>query len=178
MKKVFSLICVSLVCLTIWASKEFSASFDCMFLQDFARNKSAIQLNADTRFTFDTNYQIRVPLTVSIKQTGYFVDTGIYAVCYPYKGLFFGVSVFETGFTLKNANSTKKTMVLNEIMAGWKFDIKNGWFVEPTLVIKDPTGTYSNEYAQLKGLFPCYRTYRLRVSVGKSFNIGGKSHEN
>lgn len=167
-----TLLVIVLACLSffIWADKQLGFGFDALFLQDFAFNKTAVQLNLDGRLRFAESYEIRIPVTVSVKQTSRMIDTGIYAICYPYKGLFFGVSVFEI------ANFNQNPMILNEIIAGWNFPINEKFFIEPSLVIKDPTGTYSNEYSTIRGVYPCYKTFRVRLTAGITFNLRGEKH--
>lgn len=168
MKKLLLVLTIVFITISLNAIPTLSVGFDSGFVQDFIRNKTAIQLSADARFKFEDICEIRIPLTFSVKKSDMLFDTGIYAICYPYKGLFFGISIFETGIT------KKQTMILNEIMAGWTFKVKERWFIEPCLVIKDPSGSYSQEYSALKGSFPCYRTYRLRLNVGAQFELGAE----
>ncbi len=174
-------------------SNNLGFAFDCAVVQDFVLSKGSFQLSGDFRvFAFD-GFQLRLPIGFACNygsggadvsgraggsgrggsrgsgSGGYMFEFGALLVYYPWeKGPFMGLSLFQIGLT--GDNSLLENLInLNEVVFGWTFDLGHGLLLEPSVSIRDPSGTFSDEYSKIKGVFPCYGTFRFRLSFGWLF---------
>ena len=108
-------------------------------------------------------------MAVSFIGESLMLEGGIDLVYYPWRtGPFLALSVFRMGFT-GGCSNLENMVNLNEVQIGWTFEFGPGLFVEPGLAVRDPSGTFSDEYSRLKGTFPCYTTFRGKLSFGYWF---------
>lgn len=164
-------------------SNNLGFAFDCAVVQDFILSKGSFQLSGDFRvFAFD-GFQLRLPFGFACNYGsggfvggssrggtgGYMFEFGALLAYYPWeKGPFMGLSLFQVGLT--GDNSLLENLInLNEVVFGWTFDLGHGLLLEPSVSIRDPSGTFSDEYSKIKGVFPCYGTFRFRLSFGWLF---------
>ncbi|HAN43564.1 MAG TPA: hypothetical protein DCP98_09100 [Sphaerochaeta sp.] len=144
-------------------------SADLAAVQDIFLGKGSFQVSLDFRTMLSEEFQIRIPLSCTINGTSFLGESGIVLVYYPWaEGPFMGLSVFQAGFS-QGSDTLDNFVNLNEVLLGWTFEFGPGLFVEPCLAIRDPSGTFSDEYSRLKGAFPCYTTFRGRLSFGWYF---------
>ncbi len=138
-------------------------------IQDVFLGKGSFQLSIDVRTMLSEKFQIRVPFSVSVNRSAFLLESGIVLAYYPWeKGPFMGLSVFQAGFS-HGSDTLDNFVNLNEVLLGWSFEFGPGLFIEPCLAVRDPSGTFSDEYSSLKGAFPCYTTFRGRLNVGWYF---------
>lgn len=169
MRKTFLLVVVLVVLLLpVCASSVLGAALDLGTVQDLALGKGSCQLNLDFRFDVMDSFQLRIPLSLSLCLPSTMLEAGIHLVYYPWQtGPFLGMSLVQTGFVFGDS-SLDRVIALNEVVLGWTIGI-GPFFVEPSVAIRDPSGTFSNEYASLKGVFPCYTSFRARLIFGWNF---------
>lgn len=170
MKKALVLLIV--LCLTgaIWAS-SFGFGADLAFAQDFIINRNAVQANIDFRTAFGGQYELRVPITVDFADSNIFIEGGITFVYYPWdKGFYMGLSALQMGYSLKQRISGKALFNLNEVVVGWTLNLPWGFLVEPELVVRNPSGTYDDEYSELLGALGNYGRFRGRLLFGWKYN--------
>ncbi len=148
---------------------SFGFAGDLLFVQDFIFGEGSNNIQLDLRAMVSDNFQLRIPVGLSLNRQSFMVETGFFVVYYPWgTGPFMGLSVFQFGFT--DGTDYLDSMVnLNEVAVGWTFEFGPGLFVEPSLSIRDPSGTFSDEYSSIKGVFPCYTVFRGRLSFGWYF---------
>lgn len=138
-------------------------------VQDALRGKGSYQIEIDVRAMVSDEFQLRIPVTFTFNKPSLLVEVGVMLVYFPWrKGPFMGLSMFQVGLT-RNCMDLENVVNLNEIVFGWSFEFGPGLFVEPALAIRDPSGTFSDEYSKIKGAFPCYTTFRGRLSFGWYF---------
>lgn len=172
-------------------SNNLGLSLDCAAVQDLIFSKGSFQLTGDFRvFVFD-GFELRLPFGFSYafgsssgsKAGGssraggsslgvdgaFMFEFGALLVYYPWnEGPFMGLSLFQVGVT-DGQGLLENLVNLNEVVFGWTFELGHGLFVEPALCIRDPSGTFSDEYSRIKGVFSCYGTFRFRLSFGWLF---------
>lgn len=162
-------------------SNNLGFAFDCAAVQDLFLSKGSFQLSGDFRvFAFD-GFELRLPVGFSFNYGSGGVETGgasgsvtmfefgAMLVYYPWeKGPFMGLSLFQVGLTGDN-ELLENLINLNEVVFGWTFDLGHGLLIEPSICIRDPSGTFLEEYSKIKGVFPCYGTFRFRLSFGWLF---------
>lgn len=152
-----------------FASEKMGFSLDAAAVQDVFLGQGSYQVCADLRAMVSDEFQIRVPLGVAFCNQSLFFETGMQVVYYPWhEGPFMSLSLFQVGFS-SNCENLDNMVSLNEVLVGWTFEFGPGIFVEPSIAIRDPSGTFSSEYSDLKGTFPCYSSFRGRLAVGWYF---------
>lgn len=170
MKRV--LICFLLAFVLIGAlfcSNKLGFSLDFGTVQDPIFNKGSFQITGDFRFSLPDGFELRLPLGFTMNDGANMIEVGVMLAYYPWDtGPFMGLSLFSVGFS--NGSEILENLInLNEVLIGWTFDLGYGLFLEPSLCIRDPSGTFSEEYSRIKGTFPCYTTFRFRLSFGWFF---------
>lgn len=142
---------------------------DLASVQDVFLGQGSYQISMDLRAMVSDEFQIRIPAAVSFIKESLMFEGGIELVYYPWHtGPFLALSVFQMGFT-SGCSNLENMVNLNEVQIGWTFEFGPGLFVEPSLAVRDPSGTFSDEYSRLKGTFPCYTTFRGKLSFGYWF---------
>lgn len=135
-------------------------------VQDVFFGQKSYQIAMDLRAMVSEEFQIRIPMAVSFVETSLMFEGGIVLVYYPWHtGPFMALSVFQMGFT-SQCDNLENLVNLNEVQIGWTFEFGPGLFIEPSLAVRDPSGTFSDEYSRLKGTFPCYTTFRGKLAFG------------
>ena len=162
-KRLFVFLAALITVMPLAARPPMAASIDLGVAQDLLK-KTCYQINADYRIRISDDFEARVPVTFSLAEKKWIIDAGISINYYPFdNGLYFGINAVEFGYT------DSAFMALNEISAGWTFNFKTKLIIEPEIVIRDPSGTYSDEYSALKGTFSSYSTFRVRLKAGYKF---------
>ncbi len=138
-------------------------------VQDPIFYKESFQVTGDFRFSLPDGFELRLPLGFTMNNSANLLEVGVMLAYYPWDtGPFMGLSLFSVGFS--NGSEVLENLInLNEVLVGWTFNLGYGLFLEPSLCIRDPSGTFSEEYSRIKGTFPCYTTFRFRLSFGWFF---------
>lgn len=144
-------------------------SLDFGAVQDPIFNKGSFQITGDFRFSLPDGFEVRLPLGFTKGGSSNLMEVGVMLTYYPWEtGPFMGLTLFAVGFS--NGSEVLENLInLNEVLLGWTFNLGHGLILEPSLCVRDPSGTFSEEYSQLKGTFPCYKTFRFRLSFGWFF---------
>ena len=144
-------------------------SADLASAQDVFLGKGSYQVSVDVRAMVSDKFQLRIPMSVTVNKTSFLGEVGVALVYFPWeRGPFLGLSMFQVGLT-QNCTDLDSVVNLNEVIFGWSFEFGPGLFIEPAIVVRDPSGTFSDEYSKIKGSFPCYTTFRGRLSFGWYF---------
>ena len=142
---------------------------DLASVQDVFLGQGSYQIAMDIRTMVSDEFQIRIPMAVSFAEESLMFEGGLSLVYYPWRtGPFLALSVFQMGFT-RGCGNLENMVNLNEVQIGWTFEFGPGLFVEPSMAVRDPSGTFTDEYSRLKGAFPCYTTFRGKLSFGYWF---------
>lgn len=167
---------IIILCLTLFLplfASSLSVTADLGCAQDFIIKTNSYQFSADTRFRFADKYELKIPVSFSYTRDARFLDAGLFLDYYPFKnyGLFFGLSLVQFGYVNGTTDLNKTIFSLNEINVGWNFRFFDGLTVEPSISIRDPSGTFEDEYELIKGAFQCYRKFRIKLNAGWSFDF-------
>lgn len=131
--------------------------------------RGGFQVSMDLRTMVSEEFQIRIPLSLSMNKASFMGEIGVMLVYFPWEtGPFMGLSMLQIGLT-RNCPDLQNVVNLNEVIFGWSLEFGPGLFVEPAISIRDPSGTFTDEYSRLKGTFPCYTTFRARLGFGWYF---------
>lgn len=164
MKKILLCLFLLFSTLNLFAFPEIGFAADLLFVQDFP-NKVSKQFNADVRVNLPGDFEARLPVTFTFSDKAKILDLGVSINCYPFeKYLYFGISAIQFAYF------DKSILAMNEVYIGCTFNLfKTGFFVEPELCIRDPSATYADEYSMLRGVFPSYQSFRIRLKTGYKF---------
>ena len=171
MRKTLILILVFCFFLPVGAfsSGRMGVGADLASVQDIFLGQQSYQISMDLRTMVSDDFQIRIPMAVSFINESLMFEGGVELIYYPWRtGPFLALSVFRMGFT-SGCSNLDNMVNLNEVQIGWTFEFGPGLFIEPGLAVRDPSGTFSDEYSRLKGTFPCYTTFRGKLSFGYWF---------
>lgn len=166
MKRLAVLFLVLSVCFCAFGF-SLSVSADSFVLKGLFMRSTEIQGSLDARLSLDRDFQIRVPVRVVYKKSHIGLEGALNVAYYPFsKGLFFSLSMLDLAYVYNTADKSAKLYTLNEIEAGWTFPIGKRFFIEPSVSFRDPSGTFSSEYEELRGTFSSYSKIKIRLSCG------------
>ncbi|MCQ2398290.1 MAG: hypothetical protein MJ052_03195 [Sphaerochaetaceae bacterium] len=177
MKKVLLILTVLFLSSFLFARvPEFSLSFDAGLLQDVIIRTNTYQIHADARCRIFNTFQLRLPVTAVITSGERMYDIGLSFAFYPMShGLFLGMSVVQFGIIRGSTQLEKTFYSLNEVFAGWTFligkkDSVKRFYLEPQIVIRDPSGVFSDAYSAIRGELAGYKNFRIRLCAGFVLN--------
>lgn len=169
MKKVFLLILLLCLCSSVFAV-GLGASVDLGFIQDLLLSHKSLQAGVGLRLYTDGDFQLRLPLNLSLKGKKVGIEGALCAVYYPFtKGFYVSLSMIDLGFIADMSRKSSSMLILNEIEAGWTFEINEKFFAEAGICMRDPSGTFSSEYEKIRGVFDSYTRFRVRIAGGYRF---------
>lgn len=161
MRKTIMMTVILLLSLPAFCS--FGLAFDSLVLQDFLKPQS-FQLNLDMRKSISGDFEIRIPLTLTYSATTWMAEGAVMVCYYPFdNGLYAAVSALGLGY------NERSFLITNEVLLGYRQNF-GALIVEPEIVFRDPSGTYSDQYASLRGILSSYSTIRARLKIGWLFN--------
>ncbi len=173
MKKLFFILIMSLYCMSVFASFQVGSGLDLGTAQDFIVKSKGYSINGDVRIKLTDSFEARTVAGLTKNNSAQLIEIGVFAVYYPFvnRGMFAGLSLFQFGFVKPLSILSKNMVSLNEIILGWTINTKKGFYVEPSITIRDPSGAFSDEYSLLKGAFACYGTFRIHLNAGWKFTF-------
>jgi hypothetical protein len=165
------LVVLSLSCLYPEGKPIFYASFDASSL-DSVWNE-CLQARLDLGLRFSSGFGVRFPLTL-LSDTSYsdvtLLDFGLFLDYHPFSdGFFVSVSLIQMGMYFGMDKPAQQNPYLNEVAFGYTWHISQRFFLEPRLLIRDPSGVFQSEYDSISGMFPDYSQVRFSVSLGLDF---------
>jgi len=85
------------------------------------------------------------------------------------KGPFVGVSLAQICMFVGTYRPTEKYHFLNEISFGYTWHFDKDMYIEPSVIFRDPSGSFNDSYSYLHGLVPGYRKFQIGVQFGWRF---------
>lgn len=166
MRRIVLVLSVLVVCFCSFGfSLDLSA--DAFILKDFIMRSPDYQGGISASLMLDGDFQIRVPLTVTYKANSVCFEGALKVSYYPFsKGLFLSISMLDMAYVYNMRDKSAKQYTLNEIEAGWTFFIGKRFFIEPSVCVRDPSGTFVDEYEELRGMFKSYSKIKIRLLCG------------
>jgi hypothetical protein len=132
-----------------------------------------LQTRIDVGLRIADDFGLRIPLTF-VSDTTYaqvsWIDSGLFFDYRPFSdGFFCSVSLFEIGRFFGMDRPDEARSYLNEIAFGFTWHVTNGLYLEPRLLIRDPSGVFEDSYDTVSTMFPDYSMVRFSCSVGWDF---------
>jgi hypothetical protein len=173
MKKTVCLVLLVLSVSFLWAQEEMIpyVSVDASSLDSLWNN--CLQTRLDLGLRFSSGFGIRFPFTfisdtsiseVSLLGVGLFLDYRPF-----YDGFFVSVSLFERGFFFGVDKPTEQDPYLNEVAFGYTWHVFSSLYLEPRILLRDPSGVFQSEYDSISEVFPDFTSVRFSISVGWDF---------
>ncbi|HKL59660.1 MAG TPA: hypothetical protein VJ863_07165 [Sphaerochaeta sp.] len=173
MKKILLALALALSLSSLWAGEGSSLSLaidlrglDALFL-------STLQAEAEVKLNINDEFTLRIPVSltsdllyneVSLWESGLFLDY------HPFRnGLYLSVSLLQMGFFSGFDKPEASILFLNEVAFGYTWHITQRLYLEPRLVITDPSGVFESEYDQVKRTFPDRSKFRIFFLFGWEF---------
>ena len=167
MRRLALVFAVLLATLPVVALQGPGAAIDAATVQDVFLGDSSWHVSLDLRCPVAEDFELRLPVSFTFNGKAVLTESGMQLVYRPWEGgLFMGLSLVQLGFLAGDTVAGATCTGLNEVFAGYTFRLSDGLVIEPSVTVRDPSGTYVEEYSLLKGEFPCYSRFRIRLSVG------------
>lgn len=129
-----------------------------------------IEASIAARVRVSDEFALKLPVTAVFGYESVFLDTGIMLVYYPFgTGPFVSLSLLHFGFETRQRLLGDRIVSLNEVTLGWTWNFTSSWFLEAELTVRDPSGTFEDQYEMIRGAFSGYGTFRLRLLAGWNF---------
>lgn len=148
---------------TLFAFPPVAVCADTGIAQDAFISKKSFQASLDTRVSMSKQFQLRLPVNITFNtKKAVMLDAGLLLTAYPFAdyGFFAGMTIVQFGVY------KKKLYALNELTVGWTFKIKDRFIIEPSISVRDPSSTFTNEYSTVRGIFSCYTQIRVHLMIG------------
>ncbi|HKM08080.1 MAG TPA: hypothetical protein VJ869_13960 [Sphaerochaeta sp.] len=173
MKKILLTLALALTLSSLWAEEGSSLSLaldlrglDALFL-------STLQAEAEVRLNINDEFTLRIPVfltsdllynEVSLWEFGLFLDYHPF-----HSGLYLSVSLLQMGVFSGFDKPEASILFLNEVAFGYTWHITKTLYLEPRLVITDPSGVFESEYDQVIRTFPDRSKFRIFFLFGWEF---------
>ncbi len=137
---------------------------------------NSMQCRVDITCTIGAGFGLRIPFSASVERDDmrtWLLDTGLFLDYHPWgSGPFIAVSIAQVGIIVGRSRPKNNIQFLNEVILGWTQPIVGGLYVEPALVVRDPSSCFAYEYETVRDLFPSQGALRFSMVVGWAFSIG------
>lgn len=173
MKKTSISVIIFMVAFTTFASFSIAGTFDAGIVQDFIIRNSSYALQGDIRCSVTPNFEARLPLEFVYNSSSSMFSAGLSLAYYPFEksGFFCTLSLISLGFIQPSSVTGQSNISLNELSFGYTQKFKKKFLIEGEIVIRDPSGTFGDEYDSLEEAFHCYKKFRVRLKAGYCFNF-------
>ena len=173
MKKILLTLALILTLSSLWAETGSSLSLaldlrglDALFLP-------TMQTKAELAMAINAEFSLRIPVSltrdllyndVNLWEVGLFLDY------HPFQnGVYLSVSLVQMGIFTGLDKPETDTLYLNEVAFGLTWHITNNLYLEPRLVIADPSGVFETEYDLVMRTFPDRSKFRIFFLFGWEF---------
>ena len=130
-----------------------------------ARFDLGVRLSPEFSFRMPVNLvSDRVYRNVSLWEMGIFLDYHPFG-----NGLFLSVSLVQLALFSGVDTPLESSLYLNEMAFGYTWHFWEHWFIEPKLIIRDPSGVFQNEYKQVEQVLMQYSQFRFTLTFGWDF---------
>jgi hypothetical protein len=161
---------LSLLLSPVWAEEGSSLSLavdlrglDALFLP-------TLQTEAELKVNINAEFSLRMPVFLTsdlLYNEVRLWEFGLFLDYHPFRnGLYLSVSLIQMGIFSGCDKPETSTLYLNEVAFGYIWHITKNLYLEPRLVIADPSGVFESEYGQVFGTFPDRSKFRIFFLFG------------
>jgi hypothetical protein len=128
------------------------------------------QFRIDTGLRLPEGFGFRIPVTLAVDLSYGEVNLADFGLFLDYRplesGPFLSFSLAQLGMFFGRDSPRNVWLCLNEAAVGYTWRFASGWFLEPRVIVRDPTGTFEKEYEEIRDVFPEYSRFRFSLSLG------------
>ncbi len=173
MKKVLLALALVLLLSSLWAEEASSLSVALDLRALDALVLPTLQTKAELTMNITSEFSLRVPVSLT-KDLLYndvkLWEVGIFLDYHPFRnGLYLSVSLIQMGMFSSFDKPDTSILYLNEVAFGYTWHITKSLYLEPRLVIADPSGVFESEYALVMRTFPDRSKFRIFFLFGWEF---------
>ena len=173
MKKFLLTLSLALLLFPVWAETESSLSLaldlrglDALFLP-------TLQAEVELRLEINNEFSLRTPVFLTcdlLYQEVELWEFGLFLDYHPFQnGLYLSVSLIQMGIFSGFDKPETSILYLSEVAFGYTWHITKALYLEPRLVIADPSGVFESEYEQVMRTFPDRSKFRIFFLLGWEF---------
>ena len=170
MKSFLLTIALAMLLCPLWAEEESSLAIGLDLRALDALLLPTLQAEAELRLNINAEFSLRIPFSltsdlsyndVHLWELGFFLDY------HPFKnGLYLSVSLIQVGLFTGFDKPESSMLYLNEVAFGYIWHITKTLYLEPRLVIADPSGVFASEYEAVMRTFPDRSKFRIFFLFG------------
>lgn len=132
-----------------------------------------LQARAEVRLRINDEFSFHIPCTftadlryndIKLWEFGLFLDYHPF-----HNGFFLSVSLVQVGLFSGFDKGDEPLQYLNEVAFGYTWQVTPSLYLEPKLIVRDPSGVFKAEYALIQRYLPDYGQFRLFLLVGWEF---------
>jgi hypothetical protein len=173
MKRVLLTIALALTLTTVWAEGGSTLSLgldlrglDALFLP-------TLQTEAELRLNINAEFSLRIPVSLTSDLLYNEVELwefGLFLDYHPFRNaLYLSVSLIQMGILSGFDKPETNILYLNEIAFGYTWHITKSLYLEPRIVITDPSGVFETEYDLVMRTFSDRSKFRIFFLFGWEF---------
>jgi hypothetical protein len=160
----------------VMASTEAQA-VDLLVSADAWAIESVWTRHVSLRFAFEMRHGsgigVQVPLSLILDRTGggeALLETAVNLVCLPWgSGPFISLALAKISMFVGPFVPQDRIHYVNEIALGYSWEFLPGWFVQPSVVYRDPSDGHAESHAYVQALVPSYQKFRFCLDIGRKF---------
>lgn len=170
MKKYLLVAVLALNLFVVCAAEESSLSLGLDLRGLDALFVPTLQTQAEVRLSLNDEFSLRVPLSLTsdlLYNEVRLWEFGLFLDYHPFRGgLYLSVSLLQMGIFSGFDKPEESILYLNEVAFGYIWHITKSVYLEPRLVIADPSGVFESEYAHVMRTFPDRSKFRISLLFG------------
>ncbi len=134
---------------------------------------SHVDIRAGIALAFIPGVTFEMPISLLIDRTSggeMLLDLSLDLKYHPWEqGPFVGLSLAQMCVFVGRFRPSEYFHYINELSFGYTYHVTSDWYVEPSVVFRDPSDSYNDSFAYLQGLVPAFGKFRIHVQVGWRF---------
>lgn len=150
---------------------EMLLTCDAWAIESVWTNHTALRMGLEMRH--DAGVGLKVPISVLIDRTGggeALLDMAVKLVCLPWSsGPYVSLSLMQACIFVGPYVPQQQVHYVSEIELGYSWEFRPGWFVQPSILYRDPSNGFPESHAYMQGLLPAYRKFQFCLEFGWAF---------
>jgi hypothetical protein len=134
---------------------------------------SHVDIRAGVALAFIPGVTFEMPISLLIDRTSggeMLLDLSLDLKYHPWEqGPFVGLSLAQMCVFVGPYRPSEYYHFINELSFGYTYHVTSDWYVEPSVVFRDPSDSYNDSFAYLQGLVPAFGKFRIHIQIGWRF---------
>ena len=116
---------------------------------------------------------LELPIVYTVDRSGgeeILMDIALKLMVFPWgSGPFISLSLTQACIFMGPFIPEDRVHYLNEIAIGYTWNVIPGWFIRPSVIYRDPSNNYGEDFAYIEALVPTRKKVRFCLEVGWLF---------